>query len=286
MNYSKKIDTLVPDIYNLLDNLNHNKDLSITKEMADEFGSNIAKALIHWASPRKQNKGIRMSNIGKPLRQLWYDIKLESEPPKPHPSVQIKFLYGHLLEEVLLMLVKLAGHTIEDEQKEISVSGVKGHIDCVIDGEVVDIKSASKFAFKKFSDGTLGENDNFGYLSQLAGYEEALKKNNGGFLVINKETGELCLFKPDDIDKPNIKNKIKNIKHSLKLDSPPERCYNPIPEGAKGNMKLPNICTYCPHKFICHEDANDGEGLRVFKYSKGQIYFTKIMSLPKVQEIT
>ena len=53
MNYSKKIDTLVPDIYNLLDNLNHNKDLNITKEIADEFGSNIAKALIHWASPRK-----------------------------------------------------------------------------------------------------------------------------------------------------------------------------------------------------------------------------------------
>ena len=31
----------------------------------------------------------------------------------------------------------------------------------------------------------------------------------GGFLVLNKESGELTLFKPEELDKPNIKEKIK-----------------------------------------------------------------------------
>ncbi|SVC70609.1 uncharacterized protein METZ01_LOCUS323463, partial [marine metagenome] len=220
----------------------------------------MKQALIQWATPRKQGKGLRMSNVGKPARQLWYDIKLDYEPATIHPSTQIKFLYGHILEEVLLMLTKLAGHFVEDEQKEITISGIKGHLDCTIDGEVVDIKSASRYAFKKFEQGTLAESDDFGYLAQLAGYEKALKTDKGGFLVINKETGELCLFRPDDLDKPNIDVKIKDTKKNLSVDTPPEKCYTPVPEGAKGNMKLPRGCVYCSHKFVCHSDANDGKG--------------------------
>ena len=51
-------------------------------------------------------------------------------------------------------------------------------------------------------------------------------------------------------------------------------------------MKLPRMCTYCPHKFECHKDANDGEGLRVFDYAKGPLYMTKTVREPKVAEIT
>ena len=67
-------------------------------------------------------------------------------------------------------------------------------MDCVIDGEVVDIKTASGFAFKKFRDGTLAEDDAFGYMAQLAGYEQAEGTKNGGFLALNKESGELAMF--------------------------------------------------------------------------------------------
>ena len=41
------------------------------------------------------------------LRQLWFDLNAEKEPQKLEPHVLIKFLYGHLLEEVLLFLVGL-----------------------------------------------------------------------------------------------------------------------------------------------------------------------------------
>ena len=159
-------------------------------------------------------------------------------------------------------------------------------MDCKIDGEVVDIKTASSYAFKKFKDGTLAEQDTFGYLAQLAGYEAAEGTNNGGFLALNKESGELTLYRPDDFDKPNIKKRITDIKKLVKLETPPELCYNPIPEGKSGNMKLPRECTYCRHKFECHADANDGKGLRVFKYSTGYRYLTQVPKPPNVIEVT
>ena len=77
----------------------------------------------------------------------------------------------------------------------------------------------------------------------------------------------------------------KNIREII-VDTPPDLCYNPIPEGAAGNMKLPRGCVYCRHKFECHADSNNGKGLRVFKYSKGYTYLTQTVKTPKVLEVT
>ena len=248
----------------------------------------IAKSVrLKMLKNREWEPRLRMSNIGKPLRQLWYDLKSEGEETQPlEPHLFIRFLYGHILEEVMLFLVKLAGHKVTDEQKEVKVSGVHGHMDCKIDGEVIDIKTASSFAFPKFKNGTLAEDDPFGYLAQLSAYETAEKTKAGGFLVLNKESGEITLHRPSFIDKPHARNKIREVKKAIKLDNPPELCYNPVPEGKAGNMKLPRGCTYCRHKNECHKDANDGKGLRVFKYSKGLMYLTKVEKETNVLEIT
>ena len=284
----KNLDNLVEDIYSKLSVLGEGKPLDASPEDIDALGESIKEVLHHWANPSPRSSDmLRMSNIGKPTRQLWYDLKSENESTESlPPPVFIKFLYGHLLEEVLLFLVKISGHEVDNEQKEVTVSGIKGHMDCTIDGEVVDVKTASGFAFKKFKDGTLAEQDTFGYLPQLAGYEEAEGTNKGGFLVMNKETGELALFRPSDFDKPNIKNKIRDVKKAIKLDKPPQRCYNAEPEGSSGNMKLAKGCVYCRHKFECHSDANDGLGLRVFKYARGYTYLTQTPKPPKVIEVT
>jgi|TARA_R110000851_G_scaffold312684_2_gene474010 hypothetical protein len=282
-----KLENLVPDIYKIIEVLADDKVIDIPEEAYESFGKDMTEALRGWATPMVRPKnGLRMSNIGRPLKRLWYDLKSEnSTPERINAPTYIKFLYGHLLEVLLLFFVKLTGHVVEAEQKEISVSGIKGHMDCKIDGEVIDIKTASGYSFRKFKEGTLAQSDSFGYLSQLAGYEEAEKTSNGGFLVMNKETGELTTFIPDDLDKPNIVYKIKEVKKAISLDYPPEFCYYPVPEGVSGNMKLPRDCTYCPHKFECHKDANDGVGLRAFKYAKGIVYLTKVEKLPNVQEI-
>ena len=284
----KKLDTLVEDIYDKLSVLGDGESLDVSEEVLDEFGNSMKEALRHWANPTpRDTETLRMSNIGKPLRQLWYDLKSEGEETQPlEPHLFIRFLYGHILEEVMLFLVKLAGHKVTDEQKEVKVSGVHGHMDCKIDGEVIDIKTASSFAFRKFKNGTLAEDDPFGYLAQLSAYETAEKTKAGGFLVLNKESGEITLHRPSFIDKPHAHNKIREVKKAIKLDNPPELCYNPVPEGKAGNMKLPRGCTYCRHKNECHKDANDGKGLRVFKYSKGLMYLTKVEKEPNVLEIT
>jgi len=282
----KNLTTLVDDMYSSVSKLNTGEE-QIPQELLDSLMEGIKNAVVSWATPRNRSGfTLRMSNIGKPSRQLYYANKYADSSSTVDASTSIKFLYGHLLEEVLIFLVKLSGHTVTDQQKEVVVSGVKGHMDCKIDGEVIDIKTASGFAFKKFKNGKLREDDPFGYLSQLAGYEEAEGTENGGFLVINKESGELVLLQPEELDKPNVESLIgKLMKLVFNLGNPPEKCYAPVPSGIKGNMKLPRGCFYCSFKIECHKDVNDGEGLRMFKYAKGIEYLTKVKTVPKVEEI-
>jgi len=281
------LSTLIEDIYDPLNKLSEGKPLPLTEEDIDLALSNIKNSIISWATPSERNAKftLRMSNIGRPARQLWFQKRDEYRSSGVNGATQIKFLYGHILEEILLMLVRMSGHKVTDEQKEVEVLGITGHIDCKIDGEVIDVKTASKFAFNKFANGTLAQDDGFGYLGQLGGYEAAEKTDNGGFLVINKESGELCLYQPDDMEKPNIENKIQTLLDTIDLDTKPDLCYTPIPEGKKGNMKLPKPCSWCSYKFDCHSSANDGAGLRVFKYSNGYTYFTHVEAEPTVEEV-
>ena len=284
----KKLNTLVEDIYSMLDGLSNGEPLNIDEDQLDITLENIKQSILEWSNPSERNKSftLRMSNIGRPLRQLWYDSRAGESNHVPSAPDQIKFLYGHILEEIVLMLARAAGHTVTDQQKDAEVEGIQGHMDAKIDGEVVDVKTASRFAFVKFQNGNLLNDDPFGYLAQLAGYEASEGTSAGGFLVINKESGQLCLYRPDDLEKPNVTEKIKYIKEALSVDSLPYRCYAPVPDGKSGNMKLPKNCTFCPYKFECNADANNGEGLRVFKYSSGPAYLTRVVSVPRVEEIT
>jgi len=169
----KTLDTLISDIYEKLEGLSNGEGLEIPEKELDITLSRIKDGILSWSTPSERNKSftLRMSNIGRPARQLWYESKDENNSSAPSAPTQIKFLYGHILEEIVLMLVRMSGHMVTDEQKEVEINGIKGHIDSKIDGEVVDIKTASKFAFKKFQDGTLTDNDPFGYLAQLSAYE-------------------------------------------------------------------------------------------------------------------
>ena len=282
-----ELNTLVPDIYKHLESLSDGVPLPLTEAEIDKTVADMKEALMSWATPRDRDQKftVRMSNVGKPSRQLWYEKRDPQGRGGIDGPTQIKFLYGHLLEEIVLMLVRMAGHEVTDEQKEVTVDGIVGHMDCKINGEVVDVKTASRFAFNKFKEGRLAQDDPFGYLGQLAGYEAAEGTENGGFLVLNKESGELCMYVPDDLDKPNIRSSIGILLPALELDTPPALCYTPIPDGKKGNMKLPKGCNWCKYKFKCYADSNDGKGLRTFKYSNGRTYLTEVVVEPKVEEL-
>ena len=281
------LNTLIEDINKSLENLSDGQPLNITEQDLDLTLSRIKTSILEWSNPSERNKtfSLRMSNIGRPARKLWFEKNKPLENAKPNAATQVKFLYGHILEEIVLMLVRAAGHTVTDEQKEVDINGIKGHMDCKIDGEVVDVKTASKFAFSKFKNNNLHDDDPFGYIPQLAAYEKAEDTCKGGFLVINKEGGDICLHKPDDLSKPNMSTLVSSLKQKLDSKSLPALCYNPVAEGKKGNIKIHKNCVYCPYKYECFKDANNGKGLRTFKYSNKLEYLTKVVSEPRVEEI-
>lgn len=276
----KKVETLVEDINKIFYDIGNGSKVDFPDKKVDKLMEGLREVLYHWATPRESSNGLRMSNVGRPNRQLWYDIKHDKNEDSLSPSVVFRFLYGHVVEELLLFFADIAGHKVEMQQSEVDVCGLKGHIDSVIDGVVVDVKTASDFSFKKFKEGRLSENDPFGYLAQLAGYEHGLKKQGGGFLVANKSTGELCFFQPDDLELPNIETRITTIRDELKQDVPPTRCYPIVDIGKGGNRGLANECKWCCHKVACNPKA------RVFRYANGDVFLTTIKAKPRVDEVT
>jgi hypothetical protein len=51
-------------------------------------------------------------------------------------------------------------------------------------------------------------------------------------------------------------------------------------------MKLAIGCVFCGYKEHCWSDANQGKGLRKFKYSTGIRYLTQVHKTPDVEEVT
>ena len=227
-----------------------------------------------------------MSQIGKKDRMLWYDIKSDIKPTDINGSTKIKFIYGHMLESLLMLLTQLAGHKITENQKEVTVEGIKGHKDCRIDGMLVDIKSASPYAFKKFKDNTLHTDDPFGYIAQISGYAEEGKDTEAAFFAVDKSSGELALCNVDSIHMINAPDRIRHLKNVIASDIKPERCYPDEADGKSGNKKLSIGCAYCPYKKDCWSDANNGMGLRTFKYANGNRYLTQVHKIPDVEEIS
>jgi len=282
-------DTLIDDIYQMIDTKEISDGVDVDK-IVDDFGKNMKKILKNNITEHEfDRRKLRMSNIGKQDRQLWYSYNgYEGEKLMPH--TRIKFLYGHLIEEMVLALAKLSGHQVTDEQKRAEVEGIKGSMDCKIDGVVTDVKSSSPYGFKKFKDGSLINDDPFGYVDQIKGYAHSEGETEMGWLVMDKTNGHLTYLKYDMADESmwywtklnffSIVERIKSIKKVVKLSEPPKRCYEPIPDGKSGNMKLGVGCSYCAYKHECW-----GDDLRTFIYANGPRYLVKTVNVPQVIEV-
>ena len=287
---SKTLDTLVEDVYKLMKTKNTSKDVD-TEEEIEKFGEAMKTLMRQEFLPNQRNfsnrGGLRLSSIGKPDLQQWYASKKFSGE-KIQPATLIKFMYGHMIEEMVLFFVRLSGHQVTDEQKECVVGGIKGHMDCKIDGVVVDVKSTTPFGFKKFKDGTLAADDNFGYVDQIKAYAHAEGERKWAWLAMDKQSGALCVleYDLDDTKHPmydqysgDIEDRIEHVKKSVEGEDRPSLCAEPVPDGKSGNLKLPTICSYCQYKRHCHPD------LRTFIYSTGPRYLTTVNKKPDVLEL-
>lgn len=273
---------LPQDVYNLFD---PDSDHEASEELLDEMCENLKDILRLRlrASSRREGGSIRFSALGKPNRQIWMDAHPDPKNEEAMPAkTYLKFLYGDVIEQLYLYLAKEAGHSVTDEQREIEVDGIKGHIDAIIDGTVVDVKSASSYGYTKFATNTVEQDDPFGYVAQLAGYASVLTPDKeAAWWAVDKSSGDNCI---SELSKMTIKyhqpaERIAELKEVVSSDTPPDLCYEPVPDGKSGNMKLPVGCSYCKHKFRCHP------GLRTFLYSTGPRFLTTVVREPDVYEV-
>lgn len=290
----KTLDTLIEDIYGLFNEY----PLTIKEEYLSGMSGEIASVISRRLTEEKTKGTLRMSNIGRPERQLWYDINgLEPgyEPEPLRPNTNLLFMFGDVWEAILLYLAKQAGHSVTGEQHEVTLGGIVGHNDAIIDGVLVDVKSASPHGFRKFEENKVHEDDPFGYMEQLAAYCKAHGEIDGAFLAVHKVTGKLALarYSWEELSQYKIEQRIEYVKEVVAdKETVPEKCYQPEPQNPpsktdNGNRVLAVGCRYCAYKDYCWRDANDGLGLRTFIYSHGPVNFTHVAKEPtRVQEIT
>lgn len=281
-----KIDTLVEDIYNVIEG-NGGWDETVSSY----FKESVSDVVDTRLQAQEQERGtLRMSNLGTPCtRKLWYSVNTPDEAEALRPDTRLKFLYGDILESLLLSLAKASGHDVIGEQDELHISGIRGHRDAVIDGITIDVKSASGYGFQKFENGNLRNDDPFGYISQLSSYvfaghqadPERVHPSLGAFLVVDKQSGKLCLDMYDLSEEVAKKEReVEYLKDVVASDSPPERSFDDVPDGGSGNRKLGTVCSYCGFKASCWPNA------RTFLYSNGPRFLTTVKRLPNVPEVT
>jgi hypothetical protein len=277
----KTLKTLIPDIQRVFE---HHHEFAEGNIRA--FGEKLARVMTTRINQVRSKAAMRMSNAGERcLRKLWYEVnKPELAEPLPF-AVRVKFLYGDILEELILFLAKEAGHKVEGEQTEIDLAGVKGHRDAVIDGVQVDVKSASSYSFQKFERGLTPAEDAFGYLIQQELYLEGsqddplvTEKDLYAFLAIDKQLGHLAL----DVHRRQKESYIPMLearKEILKSADVPPKGFQDEEHGKSGNRRLCTKCSYCPFKKTCWP------GLRTFLYARSPVHLTAVNRQPDVLEL-
>lgn len=277
-----KIYQLIQDVYNLV----VRRDGWFSNELAADLSVEISTRMQSNFGERREPPTLRLSKMGDFCpRHLWYSIHHpELAEPLPAPAI-IKFSYGHTIEAMAIALAKAAGHDVQGEQDELSVDGIKGHRDCVLDGCIVDVKSCSSRMFEKFERKTIREDDPFGYLAQLDGYlvgsadDNLVQVKDRAFIwAIDKTLGKMCLYE-HKLRSSFIRDRIQRYKGIVAETQPPRCSCGTVPEGKSGNIKLDVKGSYSPFKHCCFP------GLRTFLYASGPVYLTRVVRTPDVIEI-
>lgn len=238
-------------------------EASMTDEVAAQVASDVEAAMHkQFNSGPRDGFRLRMSNIGKPKCQLWFEKNdPEDKTPLP-PHFLMNMILGDIVEAVFKGLLRAAGAEFNDNDnvtlKLPNGQEIKGEYDMEMDGKIDDVKSASPWSFKnKFASfDALAQGDSFGYIAQLVGYATAADKDVGGWWVVNKGNGEFKYVDASEVDKDAVLDDIQSLVDYIENDEPFERCFEPVPETyyrkPTGNIVLPSGCKFCSFKHKCH----------------------------------
>tara|TARA_R110002012_G_scaffold129074_1_gene281439 strand:+ start:474 stop:1328 length:855 start_codon:yes stop_codon:yes gene_type:complete len=240
---------------------------TMSEEVIEQVGNDVKDAL------RKQFGGgvkrgdfrLRMSNLGRPTCQLWFDKNKPEEASSKPNNFMMNMMLGDIVEAVFKGLLRGAGVKYEEPDNvslDVDGTNISGTYDLVIDGAVDDVKSASGWSYdNKFIDfETLKEGDAFGYVSQLVGYAKAAKKKIGGWWVVNKANGRFKYVSAENADENyemrKIRATVETVKHNKFA-----RCFEAIEETFRGkptgNKILGVSCGFCDYKKACWKNLQE-----------------------------
>ena len=269
-------------------------EAKISPKLVKEFEKACGKALKRQFSKQDKKWRMRMSGIGKPLCQQQLDKKQLSKDLEY--NAVMRFLIGDLIEASAIYIIKASGIKIDNEQKEVSTEiggeNIAGTFDTKIDGKVWDIKSASPYAFtNKFGNyggyNKIKDDDPFGYLVQGYGYSEADNSPFGGWIAVNKSTGEWAICEApneqDEEKKIALKRASDNVR-SLTEDKPFKKLFEPRDEKIKikgediytGNKIMPLTCSFCSYKYHCWPKAELRKKVATRAQNRPMVWYTKL----------
>lgn len=256
----KSINTLIRDIYDVL-----KRD---GRSVEDHFSQNIVgeinTRLVERFGPRDERATLRLSKMGENCpRSVWASVHSPSLQEKPTGQALFKFTYGDVIEGLVVGLAKSAGHEVTGEQDAVYLDGIKGHRDCVIDGAVVDVKSANSLSFQKVKAG-LVSTDIFlrDYLDQLDGYvvgaidaDDPLVRirDRAYLLFVDKVLGHMHLYE-HRIRPDHIRQRVAYYKSIVASEEAPACTCKTVPDRDSGGFRLDTKASYNPFKYACFPD--------------------------------
>jgi hypothetical protein len=205
------------------------KDTVLSKKVLKSIVKDIEVALNkQFVEKKDQDFTLRMSNIGRPYCQLWFDKNKPESALSPSANFIIMMLIGDILEAVFKGLLTASGVSYKNgEQVEL------------------DLGDGCKIP---------GTPDSFGYIAQLAGYAEATNTKPNGWWVINKGTGEFKHVDSPNLNTKDVLQKTKQLHKELQ-ENKFRRCFEDEPETYRkkpsGNRKLGKECSWCAYRHAC-----------------------------------
>lgn len=255
-------------LHMVMDKLSNGVEVEVDPKWIDEATEMFKESLIKQLTPRDPSFRLRMSNIGRAPCQLQMEKSGAPKSAMPYNHI-FRMMYGDATETIVELLCKIAGVNItggkSQAEWQVGDTLIRGENDIEIDNKVYDTKSTSPWAFdNKWQDGWRGvaHDDAFGYTGQLLGYARGTKMPMGGWIVVNKASGELKVVEvdpqPEEIEA--LEKKIENTVAVVSDDSIPfARCFEPTVENFRkvptGSLRLNMSCNFCNYKSTCWPNA-------------------------------
>jgi len=251
----------------VLEDLSNEQTITFTQDEIQKYVKQFEEALTKQLTPREDKPRIRMSNVGRLSCQIQQEFAGAPKERMPYNHF-MRMLIGDCVEIITRMVLDKSNVNVSSDGDEVELevqdTKILGTSDIDIDGKVYDIKSASQWMFRNKWEGgfqALYKSDEFGYVGQLYGYADAQGKKPGGWIVVDKSSGEVKVV---DVDaspdqEAAIRGNREYIVDLISNNRPFQRCFEAEEETyfkkPTGGKILHKTCGWCPFKQTCWPEA-------------------------------